>query len=736
VWLRGLRYGNWTNVKPAVWWYAWKDGFKGARADLLRNALAPVALFDREYDDLGIAPYREKTLPSLHAGERVRRTLILYNDDFRDEQVRAEVLLRSGGKALESIAETFRVPLGEHIHIETEFNVPDAPTFDLVLKTSKGGKQRFEEARSFVVASAVTPARTPMSLRRAPQPGNWVLERGKWTSVARGAETARVPCDDTECVSVGPWVDGSGPARWEYGTAIPVTNGIVFGRYRTENLLPKQAQVRIEFLGAGKTLATRSYSLAASPSPFWGSFDIPVFRPPTGADAIKVSVGLSEKAEGRVVFTDVRVTRDYYGRGFREPGLLTRAAPPNQLRSAKYVRVHKDKNTWWLVKPDGTPFFTSGTLTPPSTAAEPAKVAAAMQHLGFDSLAGSHSLKRYAEWNSTAEKPMWQFRTIEVNVERDYATLLDAKGNNPGTPSAQAKARGGFNHAFADPYDPAFAKAVREQVISYLSDVKGKPYFAGWFAGNEREHRELHRYVYSKYASAEFVKFLTAQYDNIGALNAKWGTTFSSFGDILVSKPDPVRRRGAMYEDFRAFSRQLLKRYNGIFLDTIHELDPGRLVISNRFMVGEQRDVLDNLDCYDGFDIIAVNIYPLNTAHGLAPDERAFLRAVHERTGKPILIGEWSVPALDSGLYDNPKRLDWSYPQTVGTQTERANQVAQILTDLYNLPFVIGSHWFTWSDFDSPVRQANRGLFKASGEPWIEVQDALRRVHERIRARQ
>jgi len=56
----------------------------------------------------------------------------------------------------------------------------------------------------------------------------------------------------------------------------------------------------------------------------------------------------------------------------------------------------------------------------------------------------------------------------------------------------------------------------------------------------------------------------------------------------------------------------------------------------------------------------------------------------------------------------------------------------ELLAGFYNEPFVVGAHWFIWSDFDSPVRQANRGLFKRSGEPWVELQEAFREVIGRM----
>jgi hypothetical protein len=40
-----------------------------------------------------------------------------------------------------------------------------------------------------------------------------------------------------------------------------------------------------------------------------------------------------------------------------------------------------------------------------------------------------------------------------------------------------------------------------------------------------------------------------------------------------------------------------------------------------------------------------------------------------------------------------------------------------------------------WKDIDSAARQANRGLFKASGEPWTELQDAIRRLTSAIASR-
>jgi hypothetical protein len=231
----------------------------------------------------------------------------------------------------------------------------------------------------------------------------------------------------------------------------------------------------------------------------------------------------------------------------------------------------------------------------------------------------------------------------------------------------------------------------------------------------------------------EFGKFLRKRYPEIKDLNAAWKTDFASHDELLAKKPDPAVRGSVMGADFQAFAREIVRRYVEITLRVIREEDPGHLVFSQKFMLSDVVDWVPLLDLYAAYDGIALDMYPANRAPGLDESERAILKLVHEKTGKPILIGEWSVPAVDSGLYDDAAKLDWSWTEVVETQGHRARQAACVTVDFHNLPFVVGAHWFIWGDVDSPERKANRGLFKAGGqhggqtggEPWKELQEAL-----------
>ncbi|MNI46726.1 Gellan lyase precursor [compost metagenome] len=142
----------------------------------------------------------------------------------------------------------------------------------------------------------------------------------------------------------------------------------------------------------------------------------------------------------------------------------------------------------------------------------------------------------------------------------------------------------------------------------------------------------------------------------------------------------------------------------------------------------------DVLDIYAAaYDGIAINVYPGGLQTGVPEFALKQIKELHDLTGKPVMITEWSVPALDSGLYNNPSNLDFSYPENVDTQTERARQAAYVTAQLYNLPYVVGSHWFIWYDFNDSSRKANRGIYKEDGlTPWPEVKSALTNINGQI----
>jgi len=169
TWCRGMRYLNFTDIRPytTAWALASSDNqVTNDQVSNLKNSFAPIALFDKEYDDFGIGSAKGTSYPVLIAGENVQRTLILYNDELEDSTITVKADIVSGPTVHLTMTKTFTVTPGEHIEFPFAFQVPDVAgsSCKLVLSTSKGGVQKFIEERIFTVtdkglSKAIAPGR-------------------------------------------------------------------------------------------------------------------------------------------------------------------------------------------------------------------------------------------------------------------------------------------------------------------------------------------------------------------------------------------------------------------------------------------------------------------------------------------------------------------------------------------------------------------------------------------------
>jgi beta-galactosidase/beta-glucuronidase len=170
TWVRGLRYLNYADIRP------YRHDWAIIRSDMdekmmnLKNGFSPVALFDKEYDDLGVDPLMNKNYPLLNCGDIVTRTLIVYNDEFADTLVEVEVLIKSTEiyqalynytgertgkqKIVAQGRRTYIVPLGRHFDIPYTFQVPAitegfVDMFEIEFIARKNGEVKFRETKRF-----------------------------------------------------------------------------------------------------------------------------------------------------------------------------------------------------------------------------------------------------------------------------------------------------------------------------------------------------------------------------------------------------------------------------------------------------------------------------------------------------------------------------------------------------------------------------------------------------------
>lgn len=152
---RGYRLADWFDIRPYNPSYAGflrPEGVKEEHREayeILVKSFAPVAVFDRDYDALGPFP----SPPTLPAGETARRTLIVYNDAFSDEQVEVRWNASQDGGRIAGEIRTLEIPLGGHTLLEITFTPAQSGPLWLTLESAKAGIPQFKDSREFLIES-------------------------------------------------------------------------------------------------------------------------------------------------------------------------------------------------------------------------------------------------------------------------------------------------------------------------------------------------------------------------------------------------------------------------------------------------------------------------------------------------------------------------------------------------------------------------------------------------------
>ena len=472
-------------------------------------------------------------------------------------------------------------------------------------------------------------------------------------------------------------------------------------------------------------------------------------------DALNANIGflLWIKTQGKIIVDDVvfRIADPsdemnyHYWRTLPEPEVngdfdQTAFAPSG------FFNVKKANDRWWLVDPDGNPNWAIATMgeIPGISGNGNVHIAkwfednyqnnrmeyAMMQYdllesWGINSFAGwtvdEYSMlteDRYM--NGKNWFPVYKVLNFSImGSDKDYY----AKNN-------KGEYKGVYDHSFPDPYNLEWRKDAKEKAIRSIERYKGKPWFAGWFMDNEIDYSSLFEYIWGDYSSREFIVYLKNKYKDINLLNKAWSSDFNqyhytTFEEILLNKPSPVEWNDPLYPDFIAFERIMIKEYIDYTYKIVKELDPDHLIISNRLNLDPMMSLYRSIDLWSVYDIICINMYPENLFFGFNKGEQEILDWVHNETGKPIIIGEWSIPAMDSKLYDFGKdpfdrRLDWSWPQVVRDQKERAQIYRTCMMQLASKPYMLGAAWFKVLDVNSETRRANRGLIDDNHQQYDE----------------
>jgi hypothetical protein len=136
-----------------------------------------------------------------------------------------------------------------------------------------------------------------------------------------------------------------------------------------------------------------------------------------------------------------------------------------------------------------------------------------------------------------------------------------------------------------------------------------------------------------------------------------------------------------------------------------------RKIDKNHLNLGMRWAWIASDDFYAGCkysDVFSINCYQVS------PDEK-MCSTIYEKTGMPLMIGEFQIGALDVGLPANGL-------QAVADQDERGKFYSYYMENGAKIPQLIGAHYFQWSDQPALGRfdgeNLNIGLVDVCNKPY------------------
>jgi hypothetical protein len=420
------------------------------------------------------------------------------------------------------------------------------------------------------------------------------------------------------------------------------------------------------------------------------------------------------------------------------------------LAEAARIDVHP-RAQWWLVDPEGKPFFDVGTDHVNYRAHWCESLGYAPYHRNVAAKFGSEEA-----WAASAIERLkaWGFNTLPAGHSpslrhRGLAHILFASF---GTSFAKREWICEPIHwtGFPDVFSPRWERHCRIVAKRYAAESQGDPWCLGTFLDNELEWYgkkgflvdEVFQRGAQQPAKRALFDWLCRRYGSLAEVNRRLGTTYADAQSFLVTTTVP--KASATLDEVRAgFLTEIAERYFGVATTAMRRADPAHLVLGCRFAGRTPTAVLAAAGKYN--DVYTFNTYPrvdfenvwrADGLGGVVERVPRQLREMYEVVRRPMIITEWSFPALDSGL-----PCQHGAGMRVDTQAQKAACYRIFANAMTDLPFMVGYHYFMWVDEPAPgissgfPEDSNYGLVNEKDETYTVLVQAATEVNRAAEAR-
>lgn len=401
-----------------------------------------------------------------------------------------------------------------------------------------------------------------------------------------------------------------------------------------------------------------------------------------------------------------------------------------------FYSVQKDADgRWWVVSPDGAKVFLRG-------------IDHANWNGHFCEALGvnpyrEENKKRFssqAEWEqeTLARLKSWGFNALGAGCSPELRNRgmvhieflgMGERFCGKGGEYSISRFDGTPGTAFPNVFHPDFAAFCDETAAKMCAPQKDSRAILGYFFDNELAWG-------AKGASG------TGLFDAVAKLPPAHTARVAL--DAYLADRGIVAADVAIPEEVKTeFLRIAALRYFETISAAIRRHDPNHLLLGARFagLSSAHRVVWEEAGKF--CDILTFNNYPwadldenvvyFSRKDGVKAADAYRLR--YDWAKKPMIITEWSFPALDAGL-----PCSSGAGQRFRTQKERTQATELFARTLLALPFMVGYDYFMWVDEPSLgiskkfPEDSNYGLVNERGEPYPEITSMFARLNPEAEA--
>lgn len=392
-------------------------------------------------------------------------------------------------------------------------------------------------------------------------------------------------------------------------------------------------------------------------------------------------------------------------------------------KSNGFFRVEKRAGVWWFITPDGEKFFSNGVNVVDQGQPEKdydlkkPEYAAFRFHKTTDEWI-DETLKRLQEWNFNTLGG-WVAREIEQRGAMPYTKVLHLGGSK--------------FVPWGDVFGAEVAARIDAEAKREIGDLKTDKNLIGYFSDNELGWWDdtIFWHFLSQPATNKtkqrLLKLLREHYKNdFAKLRADFDAGRAQTFDQLESEANLTLKPGGHGADvIDKFVFLVAEKYYKLAFDAIRRYDPNHLILGDRYPSWYSQSVARASIPY--VDVVSTNFMADWNDGSIS---RFYLDSLHRITNKPIIITEYYMSATENR--SGNKNSSAGFP-VVKTQKERAASFERNLTALARLPYVVGAHWFQYTDeptFGRPDGEDyNMGLIDINNQPYEELTAAAKSLN-------